>query len=78
MAAITDDPALAFVVTNPNLFKPDYMIDAYRKDLADINVQNEEDALVLVIVTVPKDPAKMTANLKGPILINTKIDLLSN
>ena len=26
-----DDPALAFVVTNPNLFKPDYMIDAYRK-----------------------------------------------
>ncbi|MDD3500922.1 MAG: flagellar assembly protein FliW, partial [Candidatus Cloacimonetes bacterium] len=33
---------------------------------------NEEDALVLVIVTVPKDPAKMTANLKGPILINTK------
>ncbi|HOE91037.1 MAG TPA: flagellar assembly protein FliW [Candidatus Cloacimonadota bacterium] len=67
-----DDPTLAFVVTNPNLFKPDYMIDAYRKDLADINIQSEEDALILVIVTVPKDPIKMTANLKGPLLINTK------
>jgi len=67
-----DDPTLAFVVTNPNLFKPDYMVDAYRKDLADINVQDAEDVLVLVIVTVPKDPSKMTANLKGPILINTQ------
>lgn len=67
-----DDPTLAFVVTNPNLFKSDYMVDAYRKDLADINVQSEEEVLVLVIVTVPKDPSKMTANLKGPILINTQ------
>lgn len=67
-----DDPSLAFVVTNPNLFKSDYKIDAYRKDLSEIDVQNAEDVLVLVIVTVPKDPAKMTANLKGPILINTK------
>mgnify|MGYP001243309066 FL=1 len=67
-----EDPTLAFVVTNPNLFKPDYMVDAYRKDLAEINVQNEEEVLVLVIVTVPKDPSKMTANLKGPILINTQ------
>lgn len=67
-----DDPALAFVVTNPNLFKPDYVIDAYRKDLKDINVQEAEDVLILVIVTVPNDPAKMTANLKGPILINTQ------
>ncbi len=67
-----DDPALAFVVTNPNLFKPDYIIDAYRKDLKDINVQEAEDVLILVIVTVPNDPSKMTANLKGPILINTQ------
>jgi len=67
-----EDPTLAFVVTNPNLFKPDYMVDAYRKDLAEINVQNAEEVLVLVIVTVPKDPSKMTANLKGPILINTQ------
>jgi flagellar assembly factor FliW len=66
-----EDPSLAFVVTNPNLFKPDYKIDAYRKDLSDISVENAEDVLVLVIVTVPKDPAKMTANLKGPVLINT-------
>ncbi len=66
-----DDPSLAFVVTNPNLFKPDYIIDAYRNDLFDIDVKNAEEVLVLVIVTVPKDPSKMTANLKGPILINT-------
>ncbi|MCL2064669.1 MAG: flagellar assembly protein FliW [Candidatus Cloacimonetes bacterium] len=67
-----EEPSLAFVVTDPNLFRPDYSIDAWKKDLEDIEVSDAKDVIVLVLVTVPTEPAKMTANLKGPVLINTK------
>jgi flagellar assembly factor FliW len=70
-----EEPSLAFVVTDPNLFKPDYTIDAWKKDLEDIDVTNAEEVIVIVLVTVPRDPSKMTANLKGPVLINTKNNL---
>lgn len=70
-----DEPSLAFVVTNPNLFSPDYSIDAWRKDLEDIKVADAAEVIVLVLVTVPREPSKMTANLKGPILINTSNNL---
>ena len=70
-----EEPSLSFVVTDPNLFKPDYTIDAWKKDLEDIKVKNAEDVLVLVLVTVPSDPLAMTANLKGPILINMATNL---
>ena len=66
-----EEPALTFVVTNPNLFITEYSIDAHRRDLEDIKVTAAEDVIVLVIVTVPTNPEMMTANLKGPILINT-------
>jgi len=68
----TQEPSLAFVVTNPNLFVADYSIDATRKDLVDINVEHAADVIILVLVTIPKDPSQITANLKGPLLINTK------
>ncbi len=69
-----DEPALAFVVTDPNLFKADYVVNAQRSDLKDIEVEKAEDVVVLVLVTVPREPSRMTANLKGPILINVKIN----
>ncbi len=70
-----DDPALAFVITNPWLFKPDYQVDL------EAAIQgmgwDKEDAKVplecYVIVTIPKGaPEKMTANLIGPLLLNPK------
>jgi flagellar assembly factor FliW len=66
-----EEPSLAFVVTNPNLFIENYTIDATRADLADIDVTNAHEVIILVLVTIPADPQLMTANLKGPILINT-------
>ncbi len=65
-------PELAFVVTDPLLFKPDYEIRIFRTDLEEIEVNDPENVIQLVIVTVPRDPSKMTANLKGPLLINTE------
>jgi flagellar assembly factor FliW len=66
-----DDENLAFVVTNPALFMPDYQIDINRAELADIAINEESEVILMVIVTVPQDPSLITANLKGPLLINS-------
>jgi flagellar assembly factor FliW len=68
-----DDPALAFVITSPFLFMPDYEVD-----IEDVliemswNGNSKNNVLELyVVVNIPKgSPEKMTANLIGPILIN--------
>ncbi|MBW1739635.1 MAG: flagellar assembly protein FliW [Deltaproteobacteria bacterium] len=70
-----DDPALAFVITNPWLFKPDYRVDP-TPAIDAMGWEGEPDKLPLecyVIVTIPRGlPEKMTANLIGPIVLNTE------
>jgi len=70
-----DDPTLAFVITSPFPFKPDYEVDMddVLKEMS-WNEGREDNNLVLyVIVNIPKgSPDKMTANLIGPILINNR------
>lgn len=66
-----DLPALGFVVTDPRLFKPDYSVKVASAQLEGLEIENADDALVWVILTIPEDPAKMTANLQGPLVINT-------
>jgi flagellar assembly factor FliW len=70
-----DDPALAFVITSPFLFKPDYSVRLEDTVEQMSWIQDKEgDALELyVVVNIPKSsPDKMTANLIGPILINNR------
>ena len=66
-----DDPALAFVITNPYLFKPDYEVEL-GDVLEELSWNGDKDTLELyVVVNIPRgSPEKMTANLVGPILIN--------
>ncbi len=68
-----DDPSLAFVITNPWLFKPDYVVDmgpAIQE--MGLNGQGENVPLeCYVLITIPKGaPEKMTANLIGPLVIS--------
>lgn len=66
-----DDPDLAFLVMNPLIFKPDFRLDVQLEGLAELEVKEQGDLLVLVIVTIPKGrPEKMTANLQGPLVVN--------
>ncbi|TGK21212.1 flagellar assembly protein FliW [Leptospira fluminis] len=70
-----DEVELAFVVIPPSLFKKEYVPVLNPDELSQIGIASVSEALVLVIVTIPNDdPASMTANLQGPILIN-KTDL---
>ncbi len=65
-----DEPWLAFVVTSPFLFKPDYAFDIPDQTTQQLEIEESEDATVYSIAVVPEDIKKMTINLSGPILIN--------
>jgi flagellar assembly factor FliW len=66
-----DDPALAFLSVVPWAFFPDYTVvlpDAEEKALG---IKSEEDVLVLCLLTVQRDKRLITANLLGPLVVNT-------
>ena len=65
-----DDGAIAFVLINPLLFKPDYTVEVTEAEVSDLDLKNEEDAVISVIITIPTNPQNMTANLKAPLVFN--------
>lgn len=64
------EPAFAMPVMDPLIVCPDYNPEADDELLNVLGTIVPEELLVLVTVTVPKDLAKMSVNLKGPIVIN--------
>lgn len=65
-----DEPDLAFVTMDPQVFSPGYSPDIPSADLAPIGLNTIDQALILSIIVIPEDPKKMTANLQGPVVIN--------
>ena len=66
-----DNPKIAFIVVNPFLFEPDYNPKLTEEDLQFLQVEDSRDLHILAIIVVPEDPQKMTANLLGPVVVNT-------
>ncbi len=64
------DEDVAFIVTNPLFFKPDYKIKVSIEEIRELETENIEDIHIYAIVTVPPDPKFTSINLQGPILIN--------
>jgi flagellar assembly factor FliW len=64
-----DDPALAFVVTDPSQFVGDYSVPIRPEQMADLGLERLEDAQVFVVVN--KVDHSLTGNLQGPLVINT-------
>ncbi len=67
-----DDGAIAFVLINPLLFKPDYTVEVTEAEVSDLKLEDEDDAVISVIITIPSNPQNMTANLKAPLVFNLK------
>ncbi|MEJ5284321.1 MAG: flagellar assembly protein FliW [Brevinematia bacterium] len=65
-----EEPELAFIVVNPRLFKPDYVLNIDASDLQLLELEDGEEIVDFVIVNIPEDVTKMTMNLLGPIVIN--------
>lgn len=64
-----DDPALAFVVTDPSQFVADYSVPIRPEQMVDLGLAKLEDAQVFVVVN--KVDQNLTGNLQGPLVINT-------
>lgn len=64
-----DRAELAFVVCDPRLFVPDYVVPIRKEELSELNLADPAGAQVFVIVN--KVGELMTGNLQGPIVVNT-------
>lgn len=62
-----DDPAIAFVLTDPTGFFPDYQVVPNSAEREKLNIGEGDTYLLLAVVTVPPD-RKITLNLAAPIL----------
>ncbi len=68
----TEDPRVAFLVMNPVCFFPDYRIEINSQEIAELEVTNPATVETYVILTILKATKDFSANLQGPILINTE------
>jgi flagellar assembly factor FliW len=67
-----DDPALSFLTVIPWHFFPDYEPEIDRLTEQELGLKEVTDAIVLCVVTIREgSPVPVTANLLGPIVINT-------
>lgn len=67
-----EDPAVAFLVVNPRVFVADYHIEVNSREIAELEVEQAEDVETYVVVTIPEDISRVTLNLQGPLLVNSK------
>ena len=71
-----ETPELAFVVLDPVFFKPDYQIQIPLDALIEIQKQDSDEVSVVAILTIPShDPSAVTANLRGPLVMNHRTRL---
>ncbi len=66
-----EDADIAFILTDPNNFFPDYKVKPEKAELKKLGVENGEDCYVLSVVTVPPSK-KITLNLTAPIFFTAK------
>lgn len=65
-----DDPGLAFVVTDPALFVREYEVPIRGEQAEELRLASLEEAQVFVIVN--RVDGVLTANLQGPLVVNSR------
>jgi flagellar assembly factor FliW len=66
-----EPPFHAFVVTDPWGVFPEYAPEISDADATELGLDTFEDARVLAILTVPRNPSEITVNLRAPIVVNS-------
>jgi len=66
-----DDPDMAFVLTDPTNFFPDYAVRPEAAELRLLEIDAQDECHAIVVVTVPPD-LNITLNLSAPILFAPK------
>ncbi len=70
-----DKPDLAFVICEATVVVSNYQILIGEKERQILKLDRPEDAVVCLILVIPKDPMEATANLLGPLVMNTETRL---
>ena len=72
-----DESALAFVIMDPDLFLTnDYRIEVSNDAMTEVQASASDDLSTAVVLTIPSDdPGRVTANLRGPLLMNLRTKL---
>ena len=66
-------PELAFLITTPFIFFPDYVIEIDDETLDELKIKKQEDVMLYSLITIPNGSVRyMTANLLAPVVINTE------
>lgn len=65
-----ENEELAFVIANPLIFDKNYHVNINDDDMARLRATEVSQLVFYVIITIPKDPMQMTANLLAPLVIN--------
>ncbi len=66
------NPHLAFPVLEPRIYKNDYVVRLSASELRELRLDSIKEASVFTILTIPGNLTEMTANLKAPVVINTR------
>ena len=65
-------PELAFLMTVPFLFFPDYTFEIDDETIAELDIKSEDEISYYSLVTIPNYSLRyMTTNLLAPIILNT-------
>jgi len=67
-----DREDISFTCIDVGAIKPDYTVPMSEAEAQSLAIKEPGDALILALVVIPKDPKRMTANLAGPLVINTR------
>lgn len=71
-----DESGVAFVIIDPDLFHSDYRVEISADALAEVKATGQDELILSVLLTIPSgDPTGITANLRGPLLMNTRTKL---
>lgn len=66
------EPALALPLADAPAVLPDYVVELSTADVHALELRAAEEALVLVVLTVPVDGGAITANLLAPLVVNAR------
>jgi flagellar assembly factor FliW len=66
-----ENSALAFVITDPWICMANYTVELPDEICANLDLSEAQPPLILAIVTIPIEPSLLTANLQGPLVINS-------
>lgn len=67
-----DDPMVAFLLTDPNLYRPGYSVPLKKSEVEWLRVKDPKNLITLVMVCVSQPANQVSINLKGPVVFNSE------